>query len=262
MRSWLIGVLQLTPLSGVLEFRSVLDDLNALGQKDLLNLWRTVSGRDADTVRRYMLDATPALVEQYSSVSGVAAAEYYDSQLPHSTYKASVAPTPPQAQVEGSTRWAMSVLGKDAAASPIDLLAGAFQRLMFQTARETVVWNVNREPGTVYARYASATACYFCQLLATRSVGYATEASAMIVGRGQAGRSRIRGNQEDGEKYHDNCKCLPVAIRGGKSYVPPSYVGKWTEDYDRAHDAAVAAHEGAGAPGLKAIMREWRQLDK
>lgn len=261
-----------------------MDDLNALGQRDLLRLWRSVSDRDARTVSAYMMDSMPVLVDQYSSVAGVAAAEFYDSTAPNSAYRAVPASPPPVEQVQGSTRWALSALYRDTLSSPLDLMSGAFQRLMYQTSRDTVTINGQYESGTLFARYASGNACKFCQMLATRSDVYVSEAAATIVGSarwdyardykgqkrggwiGNDGRvqaqRRERGKQAAGERYHDNCKCLAVPVRAGTTYEPPDYVARWSDEYGAAYEAASKAAGFGVAASTKDILREWEALSR
>lgn len=282
MRSWLIGVWLLTLLDDAIQFREVLSDLATLGQRDLVTLWRGVSDLDARTASGLFMDAMPVLVEEYSTVAGVATAEYYDAQLPASSYRAVPAPTPLVEQVEGSTRWALSALYRDSLSSPLDLMAGAFQRMIFQTSRDTVVLNSQFEPGTLWARYASGNACKFCQMLATRSDVYVSEAAATVVGAtrwdyarnykgqktgtGVAGREsksrRSRGEQAAGRRYHDNCKCLAVPVRAGSVYEPPSYVERWTDEYGAAYEAASKAAGFGVAASTKDILREWERLTR
>lgn len=269
----------LTLLHDVLEFRSVMDDLNTLGQRDLTRLWRSVDDLDARTASTYFLEAMPVLVEEYSTVAGVATAEFYDSTAPNAPYRAVPAPVPPVEQVEGSTRWALSALYRDTLSSPLDLMAGAFQRMMYQTSRDTVVLNAEFEVGTLWARHASGNACKFCQMLATRSDVYVSQAAATVVGAGRwdyarnwkgqkrgadfgrggrvQGKARARGNQDVGKRYHDNCKCLAVPVRAGTTYTPPDYVKQWESDYQIA--AGLARQNGDGS--TTAILREWERLD-
>lgn len=136
----------------------------------------------------------------------------------------------------------------------IDRLTGPVQRYVNTSARDTLSGNADRE-GVVWARHASANACAFCRMLATRLAVYTSEdAAGQVVGRGQemsladrraraAGRSRRergrfmaggrrpRGTRALGEKYHDNCHCIPVPVRAGDVYEPPPYVAEWDQQY-------------------------------
>ncbi|MGC7358433.1 hypothetical protein RA989_21590, partial [Mycobacteroides abscessus subsp. massiliense] len=47
-------------------------------------------------------------------------------------------------------------------------LTGSAARALFNASRDTVLANVAAEPGARWARHASANACSFCRLMATR----------------------------------------------------------------------------------------------
>ena len=126
-------------------------------------------------------------------------------------------------------------------------------RRVFDASRQTVIVNAAHEPGTRYARYASPTACAFCRMLATRTTEadglyFSKQSATRVVGRG----GRPRGTQAIGDRFHDNCKCVAVAIRPGDTYEPPEFVAKWDKEYK-----AAAANGG----GVKAILREMRKND-
>lgn len=251
----------------------MLVDVSTLAQRDLTQVWRQVEDLDARTASQTLLSATPDIAEQYTTVSSMASAEFYDSRLPTSTFKAIPAAPPPPAQVEGSTRWALSALYRETEASPLALLAGSLQRMVFNASRETIVGSVRMETGATYARYASATACPFCKMLATRGATYSTEEAAVEVGadrwepkhnsKGQrtgadVGRKgRIRGNQESGDRYHDNCRCMAVCVRPGDSYEAPSYVDDWEQQYIEAVKATPKTGE-YGAIDTDAVLNFMR----
>ena len=281
MQGWLSGLFRLGVLlpsvASVEELQELLADVSTLGQRDLTAVWRQAEGLDSQALRQYFMSATPDIVEQYATVSGLASAEFYDAQLPDSPFRAVPAAPPPLAQVEGSTSWALSALYRDTLTSPLTLFSGSLQRMIFQTSRETIVGSVRMEPGATYARYASANACSFCRMLATRGAVYSTKGSAGLVGAdrweikrngkgqkvgGSIGRTAsARGNektgQKSGDKFHDNCRCMAVCVRPGQSYEPPDYVNKWEQDYI----AAVKATPGTGEYGAidtKAVLNHMR----
>lgn len=114
-------------------------------------------------------------------------------------------------------------------------LAGSAKRMVFDASRDTVVTNSVKQK-IKYARYASADACAFCRLLATRGPVYGSERSAtMVVGRGPA--QTTRGTQKLGDKYHDHCRCLVVGIPVGEEYTPPDYTAEWQKQYEAAREA-------------------------
>ena len=102
------------------------------------------------------------------------------------------------------------------------------ERAIFDGFRDTITANADREPGARWARHASANACGWCRMLATREAVYT---SAHAAG--------------DGNRYHDHCHCMAVVVRPGQTYTPPPYVAQWDDDYKEARkistDPAVIA---------------------
>ena len=219
------------------DLRAMLGDINAVMQSDLLALWRALDGQDVEFLRDALQAELPAVVDPYLSAAGDVTADWYESQAPELSFVASPAPLPPQAQLETTARWAAGTVLTKTAVTPLDLLSGSMQRALFDESRRTVLDNVEAEPGAKWARYASANACPFCRMVATRGDVYTSESAA--------------GGY--GSKYHDHCRCLAVAVRPGKSYDPPSYVEDWQAEYTRARQAA----DGNDA---KSILSAWRKL--
>lgn len=247
-----------------------LGDLSTLTINDLAMVWRSLyeTGTDPIALRDALLQAVPEILIPYETAAGELTASWYEDLAPKSRFIAKPAAVSATEAVAASTRWALSPLftpGNDT--SPLALLSGMAKRRVFNASRQTVLDNANREGGVQYARYASRTACEFCRLLATRGAVYASKAAATkVAGRGkteasnfradgsrkrggQAKGVRVRGNQKSGDRFHDNCKCIAVAVRAGTTYEPPSYVQKWDEEY-------IEASRGGG--GTKAILARMR----
>lgn len=219
-----------------------------------------------DDFPAWVIAAFPELVAQYASLAGDLASEWYDEAAPTLAFQATPAPLPPMEKWAATASWAMHV---GDAASSLGLLAGSAQRGVFNQYRTTIIANANAE-GAAWARHASANACPFCRMLATRGAVYASESSATRVGgrgkvatpnqparRGRkAGGIRVRGTQALGDKYHDNCHCIAVEVRPGGAYQPPPYVSQWQDEYKRA-SAAAGNGKGAGSTqDIQRIMRE------
>jgi hypothetical protein len=130
-------------------------------------------------------------------------------------------------KLAASAQWALGGNGTVA----LDRLQGTLQRAVFDGARNTTLLNV-RSTGSSWARYASANACAFCRLLATRGSAYRSENTAAT-------------------KVHDHCSCIPVEDRNN-DYQPPDYVNQWQDEY-------VAARKAAGSGDPTQILAAWRQ---
>lgn len=236
--------------------QDALKDLATLMIRDLYQLYKLLTGRSPQQIRDALVAASPGLVNPYASSAAKLTATWYDQLAPNLDFKATPAPLPDVDMLAASARWATAPLFQEnptTEADPLTRLAGSMQRRVFDASRETVTANAEHEPGTRWARYASANACAFCRLMATRGAVYRSEVAATTVV-GRAGSGRTRGTQSLGDKYHDHCRCVAVPIRPGDSYAPPDYVGKWEKEYYAARRAV-----GSGAP--KDILREMRKND-
>lgn len=245
----------------VAELQRAIHDLTVLAAQDVNKLWQLIVERALDPVqiREMLIAASPDLVLPYVTAATQMSAQWYDEQLPDSAYRAVVAPLPQAAELAASASWAAgpafeAAAGIATAVSPADLLTGSLQRRIYNGSRETVTMNAGREEGATWARYASANACAFCRMLATRGSVYSSkEAATQVVGRGKelsrteqiarargetrisgrfmAGGKKTRGNQKSGSRYHDHCRCMAVPIRPGERYKPPPYVEEWQQQY-------------------------------
>ncbi|MBM7280357.1 hypothetical protein JTZ10_21670 [Gordonia rubripertincta] len=262
------------------ERQQLLADLNTLAVRDLVEVWRRASVLDADFAA-FIRDAFPEIAVAYAGVAADMAVDWYEQSDPESDFRARAAAPPSLTALESSTSWALGAAGTDA----LGRLSGTLQRAVFDGARNTISDNVTRE-GSRWVRHASANACEFCKLLATRHIGpnatfFSSAAAAeSVVGRGKemsaadrrdraagrtrrsgsgsqgqflAGGRRARGTQSIGDKYHDHCHCVAVEIRAGQTYTPPPYVEKWNDDY-------IAARKASGSGDPKKILAAWRQL--
>ncbi|ALF01383.1 head maturation protease [Mycobacterium phage Enkosi] len=181
-------------------------------------------------------DVYPAMADPFLRASGELTAQWYSEQppanlpvlqvagakalAPAKAFVPEVAPLPARSQLAASGRWAL--LQRD----PVNALRGSLTRSVFDQSRRTVLDNADRE-GVKWARYASANACGFCRMLATRAL---TEGSRGAPGlyKTKAAASR---NPHPLIRGHDHCKCLAVPVRSG-GYSPPEYVHDWLADYE------------------------------
>lgn len=127
--------------------------------------------------RAFITDAYPELLADYIAAAGDLTAQWYSEQPTTSAtvFVPQSAPPPPDEQLAASGRWALGT------ADPVTSLGGSATRTVFDASRDTVQFNAELEPGTRWARYASANACSFCRIMATRGAVYRTEASASVV---------------------------------------------------------------------------------
>ena len=155
----------------------------------------------------FVQEAYPVVVDPLIAASGQVSAEWYRSLDPEAEFAVEAAPPPATAALQTNVRWALTQL------DPIGALTGSAERQVFSMSRDTVAANADRE-SVRFARYASANACPWCRVLATRGAVY------------RAADLAVKG--------HDNCHCIAVPERGGNNYVAPDYVAGWLDDYKAA----------------------------
>ena len=191
-------------------------------------MWRRAERLSNTEFAQFLIDAFPEVVDPYASMAGDLAADWYEQSAPELDYVASPSGMPDETVLTQSASWALGATGE----AGLDRLAGTMQRAVFNAARDTIIDNVRNERGAGWARHASANACAFCRMTATRGAVYGSRASAM--------------------KSHDFCHCVAVEVRPGRDYEPAPYVERWTKEYNQARKAA-----GSGDP--KQILAAWRQ---
>ncbi len=253
------------------EVQALLAELGRSLDADLVALWG--AALDEDTFRRFVIDAFPELVLPYAEAAAEIGADWYDSAPTTTTgFVPVTAALPSVERLTTSAEWALNT-GRGLKA--LTLMQGSAQRAVADGARDTVIENVGREQGARWARHASANACAFCRMLATRTGSgkgalYTSEAAATTVGGrgkdvatnftadgrrkrgGQAKGVKARGTQALGDKFHDHCHCVAVMIRPGQTYEPAPYVAEWREQYNQAR-------KDAGSSDANAIVNAWQR---
>lgn len=263
---------QLSVATSPTERQRILADLSALGIRDLVEVWRRASLADTDFAA-LILSAFPEIASGYAGVAADLAADWYTESAPDLPYVATTAPLPNVTALEKSVQWALGGNGEVA----LNRMSGTLQRAVSDGARETTLLNAEGESGALWARYASANACAFCALMATRGAVYGSETSALkVVGRGkalslnfnadgtrkaggQAGGVKLRGTRKLGDKYHDHCHCVAVEVRPGGSYEPPAHVKQFEKSYRDAFNAVPdgMAYDSENSV-LKAVLANMR----
>ena len=208
------------------EFQRALSGLAASSSRSVTKLLARLDRLTVPEALGFISDAYPVVIDPYLRGSAELTTQWYAEQPARpvrrgaAVFVPEAAPLIERDRLAASARWA--VLQRD----PVSALSGSATRSIFDQARRPVLANVRREK-VKWARYASASACGFCRMLATREAVYASEGNAL--------------------KSHDNCFCLATPCRDGV-WNPPAYVEQWREDYDAAREAgATTAGEIARA---------------
>lgn len=177
--------------------RDALADLVALTTSDLVKLWRQYG--DLTDFPLIVGAAFPELIAPYLGASGLFTATWYDELAPALSYTAVAVTELPTERLKRSVEWALFAPHKNT--TSLDTLAGSAQRMVFDVSRQTVLDNLDFELGpttdagdraTRYARHASATACKFCKMLASRGAVYRSSGVVFDDDKG-AHRTVVRG---------------------------------------------------------------------
>ena len=197
--------------TAVAEFQRLLAALAGNLSRDTERLLSGMDRLDRVEALKFITDAYPVLATPYASAAANLTVRWYEEQPGPSDFLAVPADPPNVDRLAASGRWALLQR------TPITALQGSATRSVFDSSRNTVVANTQRE-GVRWARHASPTACGFCRMLASRGAVYRTEDNAL--------------------KAHDNCHCLAVPDRDG-SFEPASYVAQWARDEQAAREGGA-----------------------
>lgn len=249
-------------LTDVVAYQSSIRDLATLTIADLVAFWRTLDIEDAARSAEAIRDFLPDLLDSYVPLAAEAGAAFYDTERESAGVGGSFVAAPVGAvdvdRVQETISWGVAPLFRKLQGTDLhtgetfttdfpdpdpDLalsrLSGATQREVAGGARETVEDNVEKDPAKPrFARHASANACAFCALLASRGPVYRSAESAGA-----------------GRKYHNHCHCVAVPVWDGK-YEQAPYVAGWESAYK---DASRAVIKSVGKADTKAILAHMRQ---
>lgn len=229
-------------LAEVEAFRTTLEDVNMMAQTDINAIFQQLVAGLAlphQELRNVLTDVMPGVLDPYASTIGTMTQDFYYADRAGAglaPYRGNPAPVlPAQQQIQSLVGYGISALKANPAATAlaVGLLAGGAQRLLFNTQRDTLFTLADNDPGqpTYQRMTTSAEPCDFCIMLASRGAVYDSQASAGgVVGRGVplgqnkgnplGGRTgkgiRPRGPKTIGERYHDNDKCVAVAVHPGR----------------------------------------------
>lgn len=233
-------------LSDVVAYQSAVSDLTTLSLADLITFWRSLDTADAVGSTVAVREFMPDLMDTYAPMSAELAAQFYDETRdkvkPRSSWLSILAPGPSSDRLQDRIGWAVKGLfaPEPKPQAALSLLSGETQLEIADTARETVQLNAEADPAQPrYSRHASANACAFCALMATRGAVYRSANAA-----GAA------------KKYHAHCHCVAIPVFEGDEDESPPYVLDW----ERAYRSAVKAARKAGIqPDLHGVLPFMRQ---
>lgn len=245
--------------------QGILADLSTLTVSQLVTLFRQY-GKRSD-FPQLVKTAFPQIVEPHAHAAAQITAQWYDELNPSAAFHAAPTVDLPPARMDKTVDWALYAPTEVKPTEPsshvhvyetepdtsLSRLSGSAKRMVYDASRDTVTTNASQQ-GVHFARYASANACAFCRLLATRTGKdlYSSEKAATTV---VGVRGRPRGTRTLGAKYHDHCRCVAVPVPDGQTYTPPDYTKQWQQDYKDARKGVREAGKTANLNNILAHMR-------
>lgn len=272
------------------ERRSFLGDLHAIGVGDLVTAWRQTKGKPS--FRERIKSVFIEIADRMYHTAADTAADWYDQSAPDLDYTAEPAPPPNPDALGGSADWALGGDGEQAlermsGTMQRTIANGARDTIKLNAEFEPGARWVREaaEDACEFCRLMAIRGAVFRTELSALSVvgrsvnlervdaqaikaGQTTRDEALLrrmraralnntgnddLSDPAAHRGALRGTQDYGDKYHDNCKCTAVEIRPGMTYAPPAYVDDWNRQYEKAVD-------GADGRDLKSVLKAWRAL--
>lgn len=186
----------------------------------------------------------PDLVDYHGETLAAVAAEWYEQlRDAEGLFTATLADTYPAEQIQGTVKYAGKFIAEGNHEAARQLLAGAMQRWIMYSGRETVARNVRLDPSKPrFARVPVGETCAWCDMLASRGWVYHSKETAGING-----------------GYHDRCNCQIVPSWDAGRVHLEGY------DPDDLYDKYMAARqeleaEGVRSPSDKEIAARMQKL--
>lgn len=243
-------------------YRMALEEVSTTALGDLRELMDGLTGLDADIARDVLFQAVPTLFDPYAVTASNLSATFYEETRALAgsptqyTPRALAEPVPLESWTSlvgfGTDGLEFDASGADEAYSRI---SGGLVKRLTRTAAETVDMNGSEDPDRVsYQRVPAPGCCGFCGMLASRGAIYGSRDEAgKVVGRGtpinktrnadgtrksggQAKGVKTRGTQKAGEDFHDDCKCIVVAVFAGNAVEMAADADKYLTAYGDAYD--------------------------
>lgn len=216
-----------------------LNGLWAILAADFAAQTASVAAAEPAELVELLRDLAAELAQEYGEAASLTMADWYETMRPTGGFDA-VLVDPDLDALQRNVGWAATPLFEErpVASAALSRVAEVVEFAAAETARMTVITNARRDPLDVrYARHASATACAFCAMLATRQATYRSEDSA-------------------GFKAHRSCHCIAVPVWPGDIVEEAPYVAQWRDVYHEARATAKAS----GDASAKATLAQMRRI--
>ena len=200
-------------LNGVNEIEKALRMLSKANARTFMRLWASVPSGNRQQMIEYLTPLVQDLVAGGSEQAAALALEQLNMQRSGVALPTVLAdPSDPDAVAE-SLRFLLTARGTDVVR---DEVWAMIDRHVLNGHRQTMMLSA-MAAGNGYARKPEPGACSFCMMLASRGAVYASRVHATSVG---APGVVLRGNKRQGDRYHDNCRCVAVEVSEGDGLPP------------------------------------------
>lgn len=217
-----------------------LDALTAVLAAEFAREAAPIPGIDPVEAAGLLRDLAAELVDSYGRAASLIAAEWYEDLRPSGGFDPVIL-FPDLDALQRDMNWALKdLIAKEQAdyESAIRHSIEVADLATMDTARRTTVENLRRDPLDVrYMRHASASACAFCAMLASRQAVY-------------------RSSDAAGVAAHRKCHCIPVPVWPGDDAEEAPYVANWRDTYYAARKAA----KREGDVSTSAILAHMRRI--
>ncbi|MFJ2618172.1 hypothetical protein [Glutamicibacter sp. NPDC087344] len=217
-------------------------ELVFLVTEELESIFYALNLSRPEQVRDSMIELLPLLVDKYGPLAAAASADWYRQMMPGSRPEHIAGPANRE-QIAATVRWAAGDLFTDNPFATLQKLTASLGKWTRQPGRDTIQINANRDKVGWARQPTGATTCAFCLTLASRSAAWLYNSKETAL------------HSKDGGKYHGECDCQPILVRGAND-LPDNF------DHQGAYVAYTKARESTGSanPSIDEITAALRRM--
>lgn len=203
------------------------DDIERRVRADIHRLLPRLRTYSPSAARDAFLELAPMLTDRYGEAAAAIGAEYFEDVT---GMVARTVIVPNGDQVAGSVRALADGFWTPDREAAFQQMASSIVRHTLQHGRSTIAESSSRV-GLVYARSPEPGACAWCIMIASRGAVY--------------GSRRAAGAADEGNQFHDDCRCAQEPI------VPGDELSYDSEALYRQYQKAIDNHGGDPVAALR-----------